>query len=93
MRASKDEAAFEIIGKDRVVNITKAVITAAGRNQRTLPLQTLVDRDGARKSVLGIIVEEAGGRSTNLKGERSIYTGAFVSTNGKLHDDVLKLLQ
>jgi histidinol-phosphatase len=42
---------------------------------------------------LGIIVEEAGGRSTNLKGERTIYTGALVSTNGKLHDQILKLLQ
>ncbi len=41
------------------MKITKAVITAAGRNQRTLPLQTLVDRDGDQKSVLGIIVEEA----------------------------------
>jgi UTP--glucose-1-phosphate uridylyltransferase len=41
------------------MKITKAVITAAGRNQRTLPLQTLIDRDGAEKSVLGIIVEEA----------------------------------
>jgi histidinol-phosphatase len=42
---------------------------------------------------LGIIVEEAGGRSTNLRGERTIYTGNFLSTNGKLHDDVLKLLR
>ncbi|GAB4396000.1 MAG: sugar phosphate nucleotidyltransferase [Anaerolineae bacterium] len=41
------------------MKITKAVITAAGRKQRTLPLQTLIDRDGAEKSVLGIIVEEA----------------------------------
>ena len=41
------------------MKITKAVITAAGRNQRTLPLQTLIDRDGDQKSVLGIIVEEA----------------------------------
>jgi UTP--glucose-1-phosphate uridylyltransferase len=41
------------------VNITKAVITAAGRNQRTLPMQTLIDRDGTEKSVLGILVEEA----------------------------------
>ena len=38
---------------------TKAVITAAARSQRTLPLQTLVDRDGVNKSVLGIVVEEA----------------------------------
>ena len=38
---------------------TQAVITAAARNQRTLPLQRLVDRDGVSKSVLQIIVEEA----------------------------------
>jgi histidinol-phosphatase len=42
---------------------------------------------------LGIIVEEAGGRSTNVRGERTIYTGNFLSTNGKIHDEVLKLLQ
>jgi UTP--glucose-1-phosphate uridylyltransferase len=40
------------------MKINKAVITAAGRRQRTLPLQTLIDRDGAEKSVLGIIVDE-----------------------------------
>ena len=34
------------------MKITKAVITAAGPNQRSLPLQTLVDRDGVQKSVL-----------------------------------------
>ena len=42
---------------------------------------------------LGLIVEEAGGRSTNIHGERTIYTGDFVSTNGKLHDEVLQLLR
>ena len=41
------------------MNIRKAVITAAGRNQRTLPVQLLIDRDGAEKSVLQILVEEA----------------------------------
>ncbi len=41
------------------MKITKAVITAAGREQRTLPLQTVVDRDGAPKSVLRVLVEEA----------------------------------
>jgi UTP--glucose-1-phosphate uridylyltransferase len=39
--------------------IRKAVITAAGPNQRTLPLQTLMDRDGKGKTALTIIVEEA----------------------------------
>ena len=41
------------------MKITRAVITAAARNQRHLPLQTLVDTDGTRKSVLRIIVGEA----------------------------------
>jgi UTP--glucose-1-phosphate uridylyltransferase len=41
------------------MEIKKAVITVAGRGQRTLPLQTLIDRDGVKKSVLTIIVEEA----------------------------------
>lgn len=42
---------------------------------------------------LGIIVEEAGGRSTTIDGERTIYKGRFVSTNGILHERVLRLLQ
>ncbi len=42
---------------------------------------------------LGIIVEEAGGRSTNLRGERTIYSRQLVSTNGKVHDEVLNILR
>jgi len=41
------------------MNIRKALITAANPRQRTLPLQTLVDRDGESKSALQIILEEA----------------------------------
>ena len=41
------------------MNVTKAVITAASRKQRSLPLQTLIDSDGVEKSVLAIIMEEA----------------------------------
>ena len=40
------------------MQIKKAVITAAGKSQRTLPLQTLVDRDGQPKTALAIIIEE-----------------------------------
>jgi UTP--glucose-1-phosphate uridylyltransferase len=40
------------------MEIRKAVITAAGKNQRTLPLQSLVDRDGVTKTALAIIIEE-----------------------------------
>ncbi len=44
-------------------------------------------------SPLGIIVEEAGGKSTTIDGERTIYKGRFVSTNGLVHEEVLKLLR
>jgi UTP--glucose-1-phosphate uridylyltransferase len=40
------------------MNVRKAVITAAGTNQRTLPLQTLIDRDGVDKPLLRILLEE-----------------------------------
>ncbi len=40
------------------MDIKKAVITAAGKNQRTLPLQNLVDRDGQPKSALQVLLEE-----------------------------------
>ncbi len=42
---------------------------------------------------LGIMVEEAGGRSTNVRGERTIYTGQLISTNGIIHDEVLEILR
>jgi len=41
------------------MQLTKAVITAAGKNQRMLPLQSLVDRDGVTKTALAIIIGEA----------------------------------
>jgi len=40
------------------MEIRKALITAAGKNQRTLPLQSLIDRDGVPKTALAIIIEE-----------------------------------
>jgi len=41
------------------LRIKKAVITAAGKNQRALPLQTVIDSDGREKPVLGILIEQA----------------------------------
>lgn len=41
------------------LRVRKAVITAAGRSQRALPLQTLVDRDGVEKPLLAILAEQA----------------------------------
>ncbi len=40
------------------MKISKAVITAAAHKQRTLALQTVIDRDGAEKTVLRIILDE-----------------------------------
>jgi histidinol-phosphatase len=42
---------------------------------------------------LGIIVEEAGGKSTNVQGERTIYSGDYLSTNGVLHEEAMGLLR
>jgi UTP--glucose-1-phosphate uridylyltransferase len=64
------------------MRITKAVITAAGRRQRSLPLQTLIDRDGAQKSVLRIIIEEALRAGVEdicvvvCPGDEAVYAGA-----------------
>jgi UTP--glucose-1-phosphate uridylyltransferase len=41
------------------MQVKKALITAAGPDQRNLALQTLVDRDGIRKTVLEILISEA----------------------------------
>jgi histidinol-phosphatase len=43
-------------------------------------------------AVLQVIVEEAGGRFTDLAGKPRIDGGSAVSTNGLLHDDVLARL-
>ena len=51
-------ARFAALSRAGRVEIKKAIITAAGKSQRTLPLQTLVDRDGTTKTALRILVEE-----------------------------------
>jgi histidinol-phosphatase len=43
-------------------------------------------------AALQVIVEEAGGRCTSLQGGRSIYAGSLITTNGKLHDETLRVL-
>jgi histidinol-phosphatase len=44
-------------------------------------------------AALQVIVEEAGGRFSDLRGEARIDGGSGVSTNGLLHDEVLARLQ
>jgi UTP--glucose-1-phosphate uridylyltransferase len=41
------------------MQIRKAVITAAGKEQRTLPMQMLIDQEGTERSVLSLVVREA----------------------------------
>jgi UTP--glucose-1-phosphate uridylyltransferase len=45
--------------QERELLVRKAVITAAAKSQRTLPLQTLIDRDGNEKSLLQILIEQS----------------------------------
>jgi histidinol-phosphatase len=40
-----------------------------------------------------ILVEEAGGRFTDLEGRPTIYSGTALATNARLHDRVLELLR
>jgi UTP--glucose-1-phosphate uridylyltransferase len=73
------------------VEINKAIITAAGKNQRTLPLQTLVDRDGATKTALQIIIDEivsAGIEEICVivgPGDQAAYAAAGGGRSGRLH--------
>lgn len=73
------------------MEIKKAVITAAGANQRSLPLQMLIDRDGRDKSLLCILVEEA--LSAGIEeiavivapGDEKSYAGVVGDHAGRLH--------
>src|SRR5687767_6920987 len=72
------------------MKIRKAVITAAGRAQRTIPLQTFVDRDGVQKSALQILIEEAVSAAIEevcvviAPGDRAAYTEAAGEHAGRL---------
>jgi UTP--glucose-1-phosphate uridylyltransferase len=72
------------------VDIKKAIITAASKTQRTLPLQTLVDRDGVTKTALRILIEEI--LSAGIEeicvvvcpGDQTAYTTAAGGQGGRL---------
>jgi UTP--glucose-1-phosphate uridylyltransferase len=73
------------------MHMAKAVITAAGRRQRTLPLQSLIDRDGVEKSVLRILVEEIVDAGVDeicvvvRPGDESAYAEVVGEHAGRLH--------
>jgi UTP--glucose-1-phosphate uridylyltransferase len=72
------------------VEIKKAIITAAGKSQRTLPLQTLVDRDGQTKTALRILVEEVLAAGIEeicvviCPGDQAAYAAAAAGSGGRL---------
>jgi UTP--glucose-1-phosphate uridylyltransferase len=73
------------------MNLTKAVITAAGRDQHSLPLQTLVDRNGLEKKALEIILEEADSAGVEeiclvlAPGDEPLYRAAAGNHASRLH--------
>lgn len=40
----------------------------------------------------GVLVEEAGGKFTDFSGENTTYSGGALASNGRLHDEILALL-
>lgn len=73
------------------MEVRKAVITAAGRRQRQLPLQRIVDADGHEKSALRILIDEvleAGIEDIALviaPGDAPAYEEAAGGHAGRLH--------
>ena len=73
------------------VKVTKAVITAAGRNQNRLPLQVLVDSDGAQKPAIRIILEEAASAGVDeaaiiiTPGDREAYNSSVQEGPVRVH--------
>jgi UTP--glucose-1-phosphate uridylyltransferase len=72
------------------VKVTKAVITAAGRDHNRLPLQVLVDSDGTQKPAIKIIIEEVASAGIDeaavivSPGDHEAYTEALDSAPVKL---------
>jgi histidinol-phosphatase len=94
-------------GKSAEVRATIRKLADAARNSRAMGgfWQHMLVAEGAIDAALdwlskpwdlaplGLIVEEAGGRATTVDGERTIYKGRFLSTNGLLHEEALKVIR
>lgn len=72
------------------MQIKKALITSAGADQRKLSIQTLVDREGSRKTILEILineVREAGIEEIGIiihPGDLEVYSG-IVAGDKRIH--------
>ncbi len=73
------------------MRVVKAVLTLAGPNQRRLPLQTLIDREGAPRSVLAVLLDEvvqAGAEEICLvvsPADRDSYSQVLGDHAGRVH--------
>lgn len=73
------------------MHVRHALITAANPRQRTLPLQTLIDRDGVARSALEIILREAAGAGIEefcvvvCPGDEAAYTAAGGEFSSRVH--------
>jgi UTP--glucose-1-phosphate uridylyltransferase len=71
--------------------VRKAVITAAGRDQGALPLQTLVDLDGVEKTALKVVLEEVASAGVEeialviAPGDQAAYARAAGADAPRLH--------
>jgi UTP--glucose-1-phosphate uridylyltransferase len=77
------------------MKIKKAIITAAGPGQNSLPLQRLVDRDGVDKSALEMIIEEvdAAGIESIAIVIRPGDEAAYQQAAGKYVDRIIYVVQ
>jgi len=72
------------------MRIRKAVITAAGKDQRNLPMQTLFDQQGVERSVLSMVVREAAGAGIEdicivvYPGDQEPYAKLLADTTARL---------
>lgn len=73
------------------MNVRHALITAANPRQHTLPLQTLIDRDGVPRAALEIILREAAGAGIEdfvvvvCPGDEAAYAEACGDLRSRVH--------
>ena len=64
------------------MRVRKAVITAAGKNQRALLMQTLFHQEGTERSVLSLIVREATRAGIGDVGDEKIDPAVLIAVGG-----------
>jgi UTP--glucose-1-phosphate uridylyltransferase len=85
------DSSLTSFGRVTVMQVRKAVITAAAPNQNRLPLQQLVDRNGHDKTALQLIMEETAAAGVEeicvviRPGDHGAYRAAAGNQLGSLH--------